>query len=146
MTKTRKTHRNRRGLDSGVTPPTKRSRQVVRGAKAVVAGAHDGPIKPAGARRSRVALAMAGGGPLGAIYEIGALAALAESLQGIDLNDLDIYVGVSAGGIIGAGLANGITPREMSRMFIEPEPGRRTSEANVERFDPTLLTRPALAE
>ena len=36
----------------------------------------------------RVGLALAGGGPLGSIYEIGALTALAESLDGLDLNDL----------------------------------------------------------
>lgn len=146
MTKTRKAHAIRRGFNSGAAPVTGHSRRAARGGRAFEAVVHGGRIKPGGARRSRVALAMAGGGPLGAIYEVGALTALAESLQGIDLNDLDIYVGVSAGGIIGAGLANRITPREMSRMFIEPEPGRRKSEASVERFDPTLLMRPAFAE
>ena len=78
MTNMRKTHRNRRGLDSGVTPVTGRSRCAAGDAKTVEAVAYGGPIKPVGARRSRVALAMAGGGPLGAIYEIGALTALAE--------------------------------------------------------------------
>ena len=48
----------------------------------------------------RVALALAGGGPLGAIYEIGALCALEESLAGIRFAELDAYVGVSAGGRI----------------------------------------------
>jgi predicted acylesterase/phospholipase RssA len=33
--------------------------------------------------KPRIALALAGGGPLGAIYEIGALCALDESLQGL---------------------------------------------------------------
>jgi predicted acylesterase/phospholipase RssA len=36
-------------------------------------------------RAPRIALALAGGGPLGAIHEIGALCALQESLQGLDL-------------------------------------------------------------
>ena len=57
----------------------------------------DAPVRT----RPRIALAMAGGGPLGAIYEIGALTAIDESLDGIDLNALDMYVGVSAGGILG---------------------------------------------
>jgi predicted acylesterase/phospholipase RssA len=48
----------------------------------------------------KIALALAGGGPLGAIYEIGALCALDESLIGLDLNQLEHYVGVSAGGFI----------------------------------------------
>ena len=90
-------------------------------------------------KRSKVALAMAGGGPLGAIYEIGALTALSEALDGVDLNHLDMYVGVSAGGIIGAGLANGITPREMCRMFIE-------SDESEQPFDPSILTQPAFGE
>ena len=62
------------------------------------------------ARRPRIALALAGGGPLGAIYELGALCALDEALEGLDLNDCEHYVGVSAGGFIAAGLANGMRP------------------------------------
>ncbi|HSL82695.1 MAG TPA: patatin-like phospholipase family protein, partial [Thermoanaerobaculia bacterium] len=45
----------------------------------------------------RIGLALAGGGPEGAVYEIGALRALDEALEGLDLNRLDVYVGVSAG-------------------------------------------------
>ena len=64
-------------------------------------------------------LALAGGGPLGGIYEIGALLALADSLEGIDFNDLDVYVGVSSGGFVAAALANGISPAQMYRLFID---------------------------
>jgi predicted acylesterase/phospholipase RssA len=84
-------------------------------------------------------LALAGGGPLGAIYEIGAVTALAEALEGIDLNDLDAYVGVSSGGFIAAGLANGLTPTQMARMFI-------ASETAEEPFHPEMLLRPAFKE
>lgn len=87
----------------------------------------------------RVGLALAGGGPLGAIYEIGATAALAEALEGIDFNALDVYVGVSSGGFIAAGLANGITPRQMAAMFIE-------SESADEPFHPQILLKPAFLE
>ena len=89
--------------------------------------------------KPRIALAMAGGGPLGAIYEIGALTALSEALENLDLNALDLYIGVSAGGILGAGLANGITPREMCARFIE-------SEDSAEPFDPAALLQPAFGE
>ena len=89
-------------------------------------------------RRSR-GIALAGGGPLGAIWEIGALVALDEALLGLDLAAADIYVGVSSGSFIAAGLANGITPRAMHRMFIE-------SEAADDPFEPDLLLRPALKE
>lgn len=91
------------------------------------------PSKP------RTALALAGGGPLGAIYEIGALCALDEALQGLDFNAFDHYVGVSAGGFIVAGLANGLSPRQLCEAFIEDRP----SEDN---FDPAWLLKPAWAE
>src|SRR5512139_2908286 len=88
-------------------------------------------------RRPRVGLALAGGGPLGAIYEIGALSALTEALEGLDLNDADVYVGVSAGGFIAAALANGISPHQLSRVFIE-------GDKSQDRFEPSILLRPAL--
>ena len=96
--------------------------------------------------KPRIALAMAGGGPLGAIYEIGALTALSEALDGIDLNALDLYIGVSAGGILGAGLANGITPREMCGMFIESDDAAAPHQGPFATFDPAALMRPAFGE
>jgi predicted acylesterase/phospholipase RssA len=89
--------------------------------------------------RGRLGLALAGGGPLGAIYEIGALAALDEVLVGANLCSCDVYVGVSAGAFIAAGLANGMTPADMYRSFIE-------SEMADDPFEPELLLRPALGE
>ncbi len=92
------------------------------------------------AKRSRIGLALAGGGPLGAIYEIGALCALDESLEGLDLTQLDCYVGVSAGGFIAAGLANGMKPRELCASFIE------NAGADSDVFRPSLLLQPAWGE
>jgi hypothetical protein len=60
------------------------------------------------ARLPRIGLALAGGGPLGGIDEIGALLALSESLDALELDDLDIYVGVSSGGFVVGALANAI--------------------------------------
>ncbi len=88
----------------------------------------------------KIALALAGGGPLGAIYEIGALCALDESLNGIDFTQLQHYVGVSAGGFIAAGLANGISPRELCASFIE------NGNTSSETFDPAWLMMPAYGE
>jgi predicted acylesterase/phospholipase RssA len=93
-------------------------------------------------RRPGIGLALAGGGPLGAVYEIGALAAIEEAIDGLDLNDADIYVGISAGGIIAAGLANGITPHEMCRLFIESD----LDEDSAQLFKPELLLKPAWGE
>jgi predicted acylesterase/phospholipase RssA len=84
-------------------------------------------------------VALAGGGTLGAVYEVGALAALAEAVPALDLNDARIYVGVSAGSVIAAALANGFTPHRLVRLFVEGEDGG-------ERFDPGLFLTPALTE
>ena len=96
--------------------------------------------KQPAASKPRIGLALAGGGPLGAIYEIGALCALDESLEGITFTNLHHYVGVSAGGFIAAGLANGMTPRELCAAFIE------TDAEPSEVFDPAWLMVPAYGE
>ena len=87
----------------------------------------------------KIGIALAGGGPLGAIWEIGALVALQDAMKGIDLVACDVYVGVSSGGVLAAGLANGITPRDIHAMFIE-------NETSAEAFDPEILLKPAFAE
>lgn len=96
----------------------------------------------------KIALALSGGGPLGAIYEIGALCALEESLLGIDFTKLDHYVGVSAGGFIAASLANGISPRELCASFILNDAAAAPSAlpASPDRFDPAWLMTPAYSE
>ncbi len=87
----------------------------------------------------RIGLALAGGGPLGAIYEIGALCALDEAVNGLNLNNMKIYVGVSAGGIVATGLAHGLTPDQIRKLFIDGEPKEFA-------FDPSVLLKPAVAE
>ncbi|MFT7721585.1 MAG: patatin-like phospholipase family protein [Roseateles sp.] len=88
----------------------------------------------------KIGLALAGGGPLGAIYEVGALCALEEAIEGLDCTACDGYVGVSAGGFIAAGLANGMTPRQLCAAFIE------NSADAPDRFDPADLLQPAWQE
>ncbi|MDQ5879181.1 MAG: hypothetical protein QG616_644 [Pseudomonadota bacterium] len=96
-------------------------------------------VPPVARRRpAKLGLALAGGGPLGGIYEVGALAALEEALDGIDFNEIDIYVGVSSGGFIAAALANGMSPGKLSRMLVEND--------TEEVFDPDVLLRPAIGE
>jgi NTE family protein len=90
--------------------------------------------------RPKIGLALAGGGPLGAMYEIGVLLALDESLDGLDFNEIDIYVGVSAGSFITAGLANGMKPSEIYRMFIENE------TVDGARLKPEIFLKPAFRE
>src|ERR1700680_4813335 len=66
---------------------------------------------PTGGQRE---LVLCGGGITGLTYEIGALRALDDLLVGSSVNDFDVYVGTSAGSMVGALLANGITPTEMA--------------------------------
>jgi len=98
--------------------------------------AHTARRRPA---EPKIGLAIAGGGPLGAIYELGALRALDESLEGLDLHELDVYVGVSAGAFIAASLANRISSADLCRIFMGDE------HAGL-RFEPERFLRPAYRE
>lgn len=92
-----------------------------------------------GQQGRRIGVALAGGGPLGAFYELGALQALSESVEGLDFNDLHAYVGVSSGSMIAAALANGLTPVDMARLII-------TNESVQFPATPGLFLHPAWAE
>jgi predicted acylesterase/phospholipase RssA len=89
-------------------------------------------------KRDPSGVALAGGGPLGSIYEVGALVALDEVLQGLRLTECDVFVGVSSGAFFAAGLANGLSPREMHARFIETE--------HDDPFEPEVLLKPAFGE
>ena len=78
--------------------------------------------------RSKTALVTAGGGLAGAVYEIGALRAIDDILTDRTVNDFDIYVGTSAGSIVGTLLANGVTPEVMLRGLAGDLPGIRAIE------------------
>ena len=95
-------------------------------------------VRKQGRARPRMGLALAGGGPLGGIYEVGVLLALADSLDGIEFNDLDVYVGVSSGSYVAAALANGISPAQMYRLFID--------DGSDATLTPEVFLRPAFAE
>ncbi|PID43836.1 MAG: patatin [Proteobacteria bacterium] len=90
-------------------------------------------------RKPKIGLVLGGGGPLGGIYEIGALRALDESLDGLDLNDLYVYVGVSSGAFVAANLANQMTSAQMCRIFVK-------NEAEFHPFHPGVFYRPAVRE
>ncbi len=96
------------------------------------------------AAKPKLGLALAGGGPLGAMYEIGVLMALDESLQGLNLNEMDVYVGVSAGSFITAALANNLTPAEIFRLFIENKATDKKTGAL--KLNPEVFLRPAFRE
>ena len=87
----------------------------------------------------KIGLALGGGGPLGGIYEIGALRALDEALDGLDFNDLNVYVGVSSGSFVASHLANQVTTAQLCRIFVR-------NEAEVHPFHPDVFYRPAFRE
>lgn len=88
---------------------------------------------------SKIGLAIAAGAPEGAIYEIGALRALDEALEGVDFNNLFVYVGVSAGAFLNANLANNLTTAQMCRAIVSHEPGEHP-------FSPEIFFTPGMGE
>jgi NTE family protein len=64
-------------------------------------------------QQGKLALVLAGGGLLGAVYEIGALRAIDDLLVDRTVNDFDLYVGTSAGAIVASLLASGFSPEQM---------------------------------
>jgi len=66
-------------------------------------------------RHPRVALVLAGGAVTGGAYKLGGLKALDDILVNRKTTDFDIYVGLSAGSVLAAPLAGGVTPAEMLR-------------------------------
>lgn len=90
-------------------------------------------------RGTRLGLALAGGGPGGAVYEVGALRALEEAVEGLDLTACHVYVGVSAGAFMASTLANGQSPAQMVRGLVTDEPGEHP-------FDPADFFLPAYRE
>src|ERR687887_1511718 len=85
----------------------------------------DGPARGRSTRRrrqSKTALVLGGGGFTGAVYEIGALRALDLLSVNRSVNQFDVYVGTSAGSLIAALTANGVTPEQMMRVVNEQVP------------------------
>ncbi|HEY5460778.1 MAG TPA: patatin-like phospholipase family protein, partial [Deferrimonas sp.] len=59
---------------------------------------------------TKAALILGGGGITGGMYELGALSAMDDFIvSGRKSGEFDLYVGISAGSILAAFLANGIT-------------------------------------
>ncbi len=63
-------------------------------------------------KRIRRGLVLGGGGVVGAAWITGALCAL-ERVHGFDTTKVDVIIGTSAGSVIGALLASGVTPEQL---------------------------------
>jgi NTE family protein len=69
---------------------------------------------------ARVALCLPGGGASGALFQIGAIAALQDGLEGLDATGFDLYVGSSGGASVAAALAGGVPIQRIYRAFLDP--------------------------
>ncbi len=70
-----------------------------------------------GRQRTRVALVLGGGGITGGVYEVGALMAIDDFMANRSVNDLDLYVGVSAGSLIVCQICAGHRPGTMMQVL-----------------------------
>jgi predicted acylesterase/phospholipase RssA len=68
-------------------------------------------------RNPKIAVVLAGGAVSGGAFKVGGLKALDDFFVDRRITDLDLYVGLSAGSILAASLAAGITPDEMIRVL-----------------------------
>ena len=69
---------------------------------------------------SKIALCLPGGGATSAMFQIGALAAFEDSIEGLDANSFDFYVASSSGASVAAALAGGIPVQRIYRAFLDP--------------------------
>jgi len=80
----------------------------------------------------KAALILGGGGITGGVYELGVLSALEDFIvRGRRTRDFDIFVGVSAGSLLAAFLANGISVADMCKAIL----GERAHRLVLRRED-----------
>jgi predicted acylesterase/phospholipase RssA len=70
--------------------------------------------------RPKIALCLPGGGATGAMFQIGALAALEDAVEGLAAHEFDLYIGTSSGACVAAALAGGRPVQRMYRAFLDP--------------------------
>lgn len=78
------------------------------------------PARRNEARRARVSLCLPGGGLTGALYQIGALAALEDGVEGIDNQSFSLYIGHGSGAAVASALAGGIPTERLYRALLDP--------------------------
>lgn len=78
------------------------------------------PLPDAPPVRPRCAICLPGGGLTGALYQVGALAALQDGVHGIDGQSFAIYIGSSSGASVASALAGGIPIDRLYRALLDP--------------------------
>lgn len=72
------------------------------------------------AERARVTLCLPGAGLTGAMYQIGALAALEDGVAGFDNQSFSLYLGTGSGAAAAAAIAGGVPVERMYRALLDP--------------------------
>ena len=96
-------------------------------------------------RNAKIALVLAGGAVTGGAFKVGGLKALDDFFTGRGITDLDQYVGLSAGSILAASLAAGVTPAEMIKV-LEGTSTRLDQISPIDFYNPNFsefVSRPA---
>ncbi|WP_235879962.1 patatin-like phospholipase family protein [Polyangium aurulentum] len=68
----------------------------------------------------KTALCLPGGGLTGALYQVGALAALQDGVRGLDGQSFSLYLGQSSGASVASALAGGIPIDRLYRALLDP--------------------------
>lgn len=94
-----------------------------------------------GRSKGKTALILAGGGIMGAAYEIGVLTALDKLFKGgFNSRRFDIYVGISSGSVISSLVANKVRPANMYRAIVRNETSSfNFTRSDIYRFEPWRL-------
>ncbi|NQZ96252.1 MAG: patatin-like phospholipase family protein [Myxococcales bacterium] len=97
-------------------------------------------------RNPKIALVLAGGAVSGGAFKVGGLKALDDYFTNRRITELDSYVGISAGSILAASLAAGVSPTEMIRV-LEGTSKRLAQLRPVDFYKPNFrefVSRPAM--
>jgi len=70
--------------------------------------------------QKKIALCLPGGGVTGAMYQIGALAALEDAFEGCNAAGFGLYIGAASGASVSAALAGGADVQRLYRSFLDP--------------------------
>ena len=88
-------------------------------------------------KNAKIGLVLAGGAVSGGAYKLGGLKALNDMLVNRDVSDFDLFVGLSAGAIIAAPLASGLTVEEMLRS-IDGKSDKLTQLKPLDFYNPNI--------
>src|SRR5512140_3267844 len=90
-------------------------------------------------KNPKIALVLAGGAITGGAFKLGGLKALDDLLVNRKVNEFNTYVGLSAGALLVAPLAAGISPAEMLKSL-------EGKSEEISKFEPLDFYRPNLRE